>query len=309
MKRSRFCILLTALLLLSGCGNTAVPPTEVPLSDEITSGPERRFPLSASVDEETQFIIFSPEDLGNHYQVELAYYELTDVMIPMGTESIPLEQAVKNGDITIEELIAYARIDARNGICTETHDTKNGLTRFVYEYPEYKVQVDYDILEAPDGQEHLINGFALLNPSLNQPASTDYYDLKNEYGYSLDREDWGITLELVEATSSSITLHCIQEGGQHFGELLADTCLIFSEDWVHCLSSEGTAGIPLEKFKLVQNGETNFTINWEEPHGELPAGKYYFMITFEDIYDEADLHPLTQNFNDRQPYIVPFEIP
>ena len=312
MKRSLFCILLAVVLFLSGCGNSAAAPTVESLPPETltetASGPERKFTVSATADEEVPFNIFSPEELGNNYQVELAYYELTDVMISVGTEAVPLEQAVKNGDVTIEALIAYARIDARNGICTEAHDTDNGLTRFVYEYPEYKVQVDYDILEAPDGQEHLINGFALLNTRLNHPASTDYYDLSEEYGYALDREDWGITLELVEATSGSITLLCTQAGGQHFGELQADSCMIFSEDWQHCLTSEGTADIPLEKFKLVQNGEPTFTIHWKESHGELPAGKYYFRIVFEDIYDAADLHPLMRNFNDRQHYIVSFEI-
>lgn len=305
-------MLMILILLLSGCGDSTADPTEGSLPMDVLTetapGPERKFTVSASVDEEVRFNIFSPEELGNNYQVELAYYELSDVMISVDTETVPLEHAIKNGDVTIEELIAYARIDARNGVCTEIHDTDNGLTRFVYEYPEYKVQVDYDILEAPDGREHLINGFALLNTKLNHPASTDHYDLNEKYGYALDREDWGITLELVEATPSSITIHCTQEGGQHFGELQAYTCVIFSEDWVHFLTSEGTAGIPLEKFKLVQNGETTFTIRWAESHGELPVGKYYFEIFFEDIYNAEDLHPLTRNFNDRQPYFVPFEI-
>lgn len=301
MKNKYFLVLFTFITLyMFGCTYT---------SDAEESFDIRRLQISATVDEETPFNTFSHKELGNNYQYDLAYYELTDVSIPVGSEVIPLEEAIKNGSVTIEELIAYARIDARNSICTEVSDTKNGLTTYVYEYPEYKVQVYHDILEAPDGRQHLIKSFTLLNPELTHPASTSFTDWDSEYGYQLDREDWGITLDVVEATPTEITLHCTHTGGQHFGELKSTQYTLFTADWDAVLSPEGFAGGICEDITIQQNSESTFTISWEESHGRLSGGEYYFKLWFTDVYDKESLHPLTRNYRDNQPYIISFVIP
>lgn len=315
MKYSKwkYCMILIAAMILSGCTEKPAQSLQTdilsPSQDSTAPSSNRKLTISATVDEETPFNTFSREELGNNYPYDLAYYELTDVSILVGSEVIPLEEAIKNGSVTIEELVAYTQIDARNGICTATSETSLGLTMYVYVYPEYKVHVYYDIFEAPDGRQHQISHFMLLNPDLNHSISTSFTDWDSEYGYQLDREDWGITLDVVEATPTEITLRCTHAGGQHFGELKSTQYTLFTANWEAVLSPEGFAGGICEDITIQQNTESTFTVSWEESHGELLSGEYYLKLWFTDVYDAADLHPLTRNYRNNQPYVIPFVIP
>lgn len=311
MKKYRFLILISVVLSFLGCTCTSTTNDNQAIhSSEMGSiSAKQKLNLTVSVGEETPFHLFSPADLGNAYEYTLEYYELNEVFITQNSKAVPLEQAVQNGEITIEELIAYTQIDARNGICTAASETELGLTMYSYEYPNYKVQIYNDVFETPDGRQHQISRFVLLNPKLSHPVSTSYIDWDSKFGYQLDREDWGITLELVEASPTDLTLHCSHAGGQHFGELRSTEYTLFTANGEPVLSPEGHAGGFYEDITIQQNAESTFTVSWEKSHGELSHGEYLLRLWFTDVYNETDLHPLTRNYRDNQPYVIPFAIP
>ena len=56
------------------------------------------------------------EYFSGNYSEDICYYGLCDVSIQMDGETLKLEDAIRDGCITVEELTAYARIDAREGV-------------------------------------------------------------------------------------------------------------------------------------------------------------------------------------------------
>ena len=76
----------------------------------------------------------------------MTYVGLTDVCVEAVQGKKALEMAIQDGDISVEEIFAYARLDARNGFCTEHKNSKHGLTHFIYVYPEYKYRKNSTIV-------------------------------------------------------------------------------------------------------------------------------------------------------------------
>lgn len=266
--------------------------------------------LMISVEEGDSRVI-SQEELGDHFSEDMLYSGLSNVFIEIDSETVDLAQAISNGSISVAEITAYARIDAQNGVCYEKFTSENGLSCFIYVYPEYEVKIIYDIYETPDGQQHLINDISFYAPGKSIHSSNVYIDADSQYPYSIDREDWGLQFEVLEATHTGITLSCTQSGGQLIGELQATSYSLIAE-------TSGQQIAPIngndsdEDFAVIQiksNATNDISLCWSNTHGELPSGTYTLVLWLEDVYDISDVHPLMKNFYDTQRYYIEFTIP
>ena len=99
-------VLLSFALLFSGCR-----------AEKSTSG--QRLNLSCVTDADSSVHI-PAEALNSNYDQGINYVGIKDLTIDIAGKSMSLESAISDGAITVEEIYAYAMIDARNGFCTET---------------------------------------------------------------------------------------------------------------------------------------------------------------------------------------------
>ena len=158
--------------------------------------------ITLTPDDSVDFITIPKEKLGGHFDEEITYYDVTNVMIDINGESKKLEEAIRDGEITVEAIYAYARMDARKGNCTESFESKNGLAKFTYRYPDFDLRLVYDVYETPDGESHLIQDIGIYRA--NADVLTRYTD---DTGKWIDREDWGVMFEVVEATPTGLVLN------------------------------------------------------------------------------------------------------
>lgn len=273
---------------------------------------ERRLKIDVEVDDQAQFTNIPPERLGKYSDYHFSYLNVSNVSIQENGQTLHLEDAIYNGIISVEEIFAYARIDARNGFCTEKAITSHGLTHFIYRYPKFDLRLTYDIYVTPDRKEHLIKELHICKNA---------YQLTTLYS-DIDREDWGLTFEPVEANSTSLTIDCTQSGGQQLGELTVDHYWIYLQsDEGDMFDNKGHAILNPPGFSNPDHGDhfgpkpdiprdatTRFTLNWSELYGELPGGRYSMHLSVRDDYDKSQVHPLMQNFQDNMDYWIEFSI-
>ena len=207
-SRSFFHRISTLLLLLT---LTFLSPQARADSSE-KPAPVKRLTVTATQDKSAPSVQVPLEELDPGNKASLTYVGLTDVCIETSQGKKPLETGIQDGDISVEEIFAYARLDARNGFCTEHKNSIHGLTHFIYVYPGYKLYAAYDLYETPDGKQHLVNELVFAAKSSNLTFS--YEDL--------DQEDWGLTFEISQADAHSVTLTCTQKGGQQAGKLVLE---------------------------------------------------------------------------------------
>ena len=139
-------ILLVCLLVLSafflgrslGSGETAA-------EDGLS---KRNLRLSATTDRNEPDKVI-PLAQGNF--PEAHYWSVKDVTVQLDGTRVPLEDALCEGLVTVDDVIASAREDAAGGRCKESSQSKNGLAVFRYHYPAFNLQSLYDIYETPDG--------------------------------------------------------------------------------------------------------------------------------------------------------------
>ena len=300
-------LVMLACLSLAGCSMgaqdetlpvfTAPAETTVPAFDEAPL-------LSIHTDAAFETTVISTEELGGHFDRGIKYEGVTNVTLDIDGTAMKLEEAIRDGHITPAQLFAYARLDAEKGFCTESYRAgRTGLTAFVYTYPDADLWMVYDVLAAPDGQQHLIQDFRIFRPGGSKSESPGSY-LDLETYTRLDREDWGITLEIVEISPTSITLNCAQSGGQQIGQL-----------HMYAYSISGNQG-PIDEPVMVDystdlqmNSTTELVFDWSELYGSLPSGEYRLIIALQDVYDFDQVHPLMVNYTDYQDYEVTFSIP
>lgn len=286
--------------ILCGCStNQQSPPP----------GSGRRLMITAVNDESSGFTTITPDQLGGNYSCDIVYFNLRNVAIDIDGANYPLETAIHDGLISIEEIIAYTRIDARNGLCTEKYTTNHDLTQFTYTYPEYEIRITYDIFKSPTGKEHLINDIGIY--MVGSEIFTGYKD--EETGEPIDKEDWGITFEIADATSSNLSLICYQTAGQHIGKLYIDIFGLYYADNTleHVQKADGSPpAIKPEEIIYIQNdGITEISLEWKEAYGTLPSGKYKLYMYISDKFDPSIVHPLMEDFKTEQIYWIEFAIP
>ena len=305
LRSSVFALLLSLSFLLAGCG--AANPEAVETAPVEAAEPKLNISLVSGPSTETTS--FTEEDLNGNFAYGLTYHRVTDVTIELGGTVLNLEEAFQTGALTEEEVFAFTRLDAKQGFCTEEFKSRNGLTHFTYRYPDYNLRLIYDVYETPDGQQHLISNMAIYPPS--GMILGEYVDFVNEEtGQRLDREDWGLTLEVTQVSCTGITVNCSQSGGQQIGTLhVTDYVLINTNtsSFAECLN--GSAEIPAFDFAFQMEGSTQMQLDWVDIYGELPSGDYEVWLYVNDIFDESQVHPLMQDYHDMQIYPVAFSIP
>lgn len=299
-------LLITAILIFTGCA-------------QHTNENGQRLLLSAVTDTESSTTI-AKEDLNGNYDGNLTFRNVKDVTITLGDKSYALEDAIANGLITVEEIEAYARIDARNGFCKEIADSRNGVSHFIYRY--YGVcdlYFTHDVYETPDESNPVTTYFAVCNNNgLDNSFYTGGSTLFNvfEENYPIDMEDWKLTFKITDVSSTGFTLNVHQEdsptknrGSQHLGQLRLTSFELFnldeiSEPYLYHFNSEECPIVP---------GTTNsFNINFADAEGfpaELPSGSYRIFLDIKDDFDEDDIHPLMQDYHRYQGYWISFDIP
>ena len=250
---------------------------------------------------------FSADELGGNFNRGLLYRRVKDVTIEIDGEEIPLEAALAQGKITEDTLWYYGQQDTRNGFCQENWGSRLGLSWVTFDYGDYSVVMAKDIYETPDGQQHLISAMKVHDPQngkYTEPIYGSYYD--EETYQRIDREDWGLTFEILEITPEGVTTRSTQSGGQQIG-ILNITLLNIYGNTDYAASAAGTDGF--ERIPLKMDDVTEFTINWSETCGQLNAGKYRLAFEVTDVYEPEDVHPLMRDYYDTQVYEVEISIP
>lgn len=304
-------ILLVCLLVLSafflgrslGSGETA---PEDGLS-------KRNLRLSATTDRNEPDKVI-PLEQGNF--PEANYWSVKDVTVQLDGTRMPLEDALCQGLVTVDDVIASAREDAAVGRCKESSQSKNGLAVFRYHYPAFNLQSLYDIYETPDGWRHRITDFSVYGIGRDPGYSIGWDE---ETGDPIDYEDWGLTFTVTQLSPSGVTLECAQSGGQQFGRLNVAGLMLSrknpdTQDWERVEPLDASIGADIYKAyseitpkpedDLAMGGTKELTYDLEAMFGRLTAGEYKISLKIVDCYDEADVPPLSRNFYDIQWYAV-----
>lgn len=270
---------------------------------------ENEFHLTVTANEEAGWREISSEELGGNYD-GITYLHLDAVTITINGRDIPLEEAIRDGHITVEKLIAQAKEDVRNKKCTLKYDTDLGASVFIYSYPDaYDLSVRYDVFECSDGEQYLITDFVVTPPGRARDISYGF-TLTDENGNRIDLlyEDWGLEFTVAEASSTDITLNYTQWGGMANGDLSVQYFILddASENMsieMHDLEAYMDP-VPLKKNTTM--GE--LTLNWQEKYGELEPGEYTIYLYVYDTFNEAEVHPLMLNYRNGQLFPVTFTV-
>lgn len=305
--RAAVAMALAAVLALGllGCGQVAraaETKSDTQGKDVSVVQEASRFQLTLTPGEENTS--FSRKELDGRYDGTLTYVSLGGVTITLDGKKAPLEEAIRKGDVAVEEIFAWARMDARDGLCKETYESDRGLTRFTYQYPDFRMEIMQDVYETPDGGSYLMNSMTIC------PSDVEYQGglalIPEGSSRPIDMEDWGLSFEVLKADDSGVTLRCAQSGGQQAGSLKVFNYTIVST------AGDGAFYPPSEKtsqdIALTMGGSTEFTIRWKDAHGALPAGEYFLRLNVQDDYNPETIHPLIRKFYDKQSYDVKFTV-
>lgn len=262
-------------------------------------------PLQVTVDYDLNFTTFPLEQ--QNYS-KLTYLGIRSVTVDVDGKTMKLEDAVQDGAITLDQLIASARLDAVKGVCHETAESKNGLTRFTYRYPDYYLLYAYDLYETPDGKRHLIKDFT-ITASAKDPIWHTYED---ENGEPIDYEDWGLSFEAANVSPTGLTLQCTQSGGQQVGALVIENYYLDRQNadtWEHIEPVFEDFSMEARPDIMIQMEETSeATIDLSRTFGMLAAGDYALTLEIHDRYREEDLSALMRKYHNTQFYVVSFSV-
>ena len=309
MKKQFFAILATAVLMLSACEKA---PVQVQTTEAVTEAvPAQALRITAQPDEES-CQRFSSQELSGNFSNGLNIKYLKNVEITVDGQSLPLEEALKLGKISEEEICFSAREDARNGFCKETFESVHGVASFTYEYPEYHLLLIHDVYETPDGKQHLINEMTVYSPRSSDGYTSHqegpYWHFLNDEGYIMDKEDWGLTFYAKDISPTGLVLESTQANGQQTGQLVITAYDIRQGD--RPLGPlDSSAQIPGIELPVMLNGSGEYTLDWTDVYGPLSAGEYTVSLGVSDRFDAETAHPLIQNFTDYQWFDVSVTVP
>ena len=278
----------------------------------ITTEPSTVCRLKLLPDEEDNvyFTLFSPEDLGKTYTIEMEYYGFSEVQIEIDGQLVELLNAIRTEQITPEEIIAFAKIDARNGFCQMKYQSNLGYAHYAYCYENFEVVTTYDVFEAADGEQHHIEEMWIAKSGFFENSTFGYPRIRiDEELVSLGRENWGLELKSVQATTENVTIHSALTGGQYIGNLqvVGYELLVLDENgkWKLYPKLNNTAYYTPTCIDI-QQGITDFSVNWSTNYGILSCGKYKIRLYIQDIYEKKP--DLMKNYLDRQDYSIEFLI-
>ena len=317
MARIQRFVLLTlvfTLLLTVFAGCTAQEPAP--------AGPSQRLLLSGEfvdeiIDPVTNQINayyaypITVEDMGGNYSCNIRCHQLKDLTITLNGTEYALAEAIRDQLITVEEICAYAKIDARAGFCTELATSDKGLSCFHYIYNNIQISITYDVYETPDGKQHIINNIEIYPPYGHASATYSLTNPDSPYPYKekLDREDWGLKFEVLEASPIDILLEATQGGGQQVGQLQIQSFELYSIDRQEFIQMNSTATADsFPKVDITMNGETEFSIDWSTLYPELAPGNYYIVFWIKDTFISGVSHPLMVDYHTTQEYFIEFTV-
>lgn len=315
--RHIYAIVLVVLALLLGVcaafiaksGDSVSPaeqaliPAEVTVTapEELTVSGNQSLRMEAEAEDGAEHTAIFPAGIGSDCRTELHYVDVSDVRVEVDGTVYYLEDAMREERISLEQIYAYSRIDARLGYCETFTKVRNGLTFLVFRYPEYELRFTYDYDSLPDGEHRLVNELYI---------SKNRYDV-NSGDNRVVQEDWGVTFEVREVNSSSITLRCTQSGGQQLGELVIDLFFIDSareEASLPRLDGDTDIDSYQPRTIIFRDTVSEITLDWKDIYGELSPGDYLLSLRVTDAYDPADTHPVMSKFESRQSYTIPFAV-
>lgn len=122
----------------------------------------------------------------------------------------------------------------------------------------------------------------------------------------IDKEDWGLSFTMKEATPTGVKIQCTQKEGQQLGTLKVWAATVYNKTGT--IAQSITAPGENLDIQLNMNGDTELTMDWTKNIEELPQGDYAIRLYIEDVYEEAAVNPLTRNFHDKQTYDVDFTV-
>lgn len=277
---------------------------------EAEEADQRHLRISATVNADAGFTNI-PLEQGNCK--ELSLLNLENVTIDLDGDVMTLEDALREGRVTAEQLVAWARLDASEGLCNEVAKSKNSLTEFTYRYPKfgYTLRSIYDLFEAPNGRQYLIADVSIYAASTEPRYSLP---VDEQTGCTIDFEDWGLDFEISEVGSTGLRVTCTQSGGQQLGTLEVESYWLGRKapdalGWENVEERQTdnawtfSANVP-----LTMGGTSSLFFDFAEPFGALLAGDYILTVEIVDHYDESQVHPLMRNYRDTQWYSIDFTI-
>ena len=276
-------------------------------ASDTAAEPQQHLRLSVSFDDDADYVEYTSDELGGNFSEKLIYnFNITSVTIDIDGQSMPLNEALRDGFITEEEIFCDARLDAREGFCEETYESLNGLTNFTFAYPDYNIRLLYDIYESPSGEQRLISEMVVYEKDTGLAPCHLFVD--DETGEIYDLEDWGLSFEITEVSPTGMTIRCTHSGGQQIGQLEATGYYLSSNELFLLLNDGSESSPPMDNVVFKDDDVTEFTLDWAEPYGQLSSGEYRIMLYVHDVYDESQKHPLMRNFYDTQIYNLDFTI-
>jgi len=304
-------LLLTACASRPGGEEQPTPPATQPVETEAPAGhtqpvfPEgQRLCMEVIPGDGFGKLLVSGQPSGSVPHV----FSVSEVSIFLDGEKLDLGDAISAERISVEEMEAYARLDARHGHCTMEWANKNGVTVFVYHYDGFDIATYHDVYEAPDGSE-------MLYQRLNIATGEHFADVSASSVYvpSTIREDWGLGFDVVEADSGHLRVRVTQSGGQQFGTLYVepgfDLFRITEQGYQENHYSTSALFLETNPFPIAAEAETELNIEWPKSCPALPAGNYSLHLRIGDHFDADALHPFTRDYTDQQYYDIPFTVP
>lgn len=311
MKRNIKLLALCLAILIAGVLGYAIGKASVTTSvPSSTDAPQESGPalkLSVVEDPEAEYATLFEENTDSSFTKVALRSGIAQANLEVNGETLPLADALEGGQITQAEIACLARLDAKNGYCEQTHATQNGLTHFTYQYPTFNLRIVYDVYVTPDGGEDLIDHIIIYPVRDNEILGpyVDFYDPVT--GERTDLEDWGLSFAIVNASATGMTIQCNQSGGQQIGQLSVDWYFL-SDESGFLPHLDDSVYSPTTDISLNRDGETSFALDWTDVYGQLSSGTYQLTLNVIDHFDEADVHPLMQDYHDWQQYTIDFTV-
>ena len=306
----KYCVLILMLLFcvtLAGCAGNGAEETDA-VETRGETGLQQRLVLSPTQNETGGSVQITPELEGKIGNSELIYCGFSTVTMELDGKPIDLVEAIQDEKITLEEILAYAKIDARNGLCEMKYQSELGYAHYRYIYDRFEILSTYDVFEDIDGTLYHNESVNIGSPGeFANAAWGNPIVVKNGEEIRLGVEDWALTFEIREIRSDGIVLACSQGESQQNGDVELFHYSIYQideEGHRQKLQKQGSSGF-MEPVHLRENGTTELDLLWQK-YGDLPSGVYYLKLSFEDVY--TDNNPMVKDYTRFRDYTVSFEI-
>lgn len=288
-----YCLISAMLLLCTACASGAAPEESLRLIVE-PSGDQG-------------WTVCTEAKVGESCDYSVAFYNASDVKIVIGGEEYALTDALRQNLVTVESIIAQARLDAKDHtVCREKYHSSFGCTTFIYQYNDFDIVYRNDVFACSDGREYLLKNFIVTPYDQGRTVSLGYSVMENGSLKNLCYEDWGLSFTVSEADFSHVKIACTQSGGQQADQLAVQSYWIEPKDDA---SGEGISFAPLEKkTEIPADCTSELSFDWSEAYGALPPGEYVLCLSVVEIYDDAAIHSLQKNYTDIQQYGIAFTV-